>query len=362
MTTFDCVIVGAGIHGLCTAFWLRRLGVRDVLVLEQGEPGHGRGSSHGAARITRSSYDDPAFVALARRAHAEGWPALEQALGVALRAPTPGLFFGPPDGPFAGYARATLQGGVAVEALDVAAARRRFPLLRIDANDGVLLDHTAAVVLAAETMHGLRAWLAASGVELRFATPVIALDDRGDGVEVVAARGVWRADHVVLATGPWTPRLARDPQLTVLRQEVGYVAVDAPATACAPGNFPVWCRIGARTADFHYGLPSLAGSGLKVAVHHTTGAGIDPDADAPAIDTTALLELARARFTARVLALQHTERCLYTMTADGRFAVCDDEARRVTTIAACSGHAFKFGPIVGRMAADAVVAARESRR
>jgi glycine/D-amino acid oxidase-like deaminating enzyme len=362
MTAFDCVIVGAGIHGLCTAFWLQRLGLRRLLVVEQGEPGHTRGSSHGATRITRSSYDDPEFVALAQRAHAEGWPALEQALGP-LRVPTPGVFFGPRAGLFAGYARATLQAGVAVEALDVDAARRCFPLLRIDPNDGVLLDHTAAVVLAAETMHGLRSWLTDRGVELRFATPVTALHDRGDSVEVVAANGVWRARHAVLAAGPWTARLAgRDaPPLTVLRQEVGYVAIDAPHAMCAAGAFPVWCRIGDAPNDFHYGLPSPASKDLKIAVHRTAGPGIDPDAAAPAIDAAALLALAQQRFTAPVLALRHTERCLYTMTADQRFHVGSNATRRLTTIAACSGHAFKFGPIVGRMAADLVLAARESR-
>ncbi|MFY9345721.1 MAG: FAD-dependent oxidoreductase, partial [Planctomycetota bacterium] len=187
---YACVVVGAGIHGLCTAFWLHQLGVRPVLVLERGESGHGQGSSHGATRITRSSYDDPHFVALARRAHQAAWPQLERVLGRALRLPTPGVFFGPADGPLAGYAATTRAAGVAVEPLAVAAARTHFPLLRFDDDDAVLLDHTAAVVLAGATMAGLREWLVAHDVALEFATQVLAVEpsDRGVTVRTATAR------------------------------------------------------------------------------------------------------------------------------------------------------------------------------
>ena len=50
----DVAVVGAGVHGLCAAFALRRRGHR-VVVLDRFDAGHDRGGSHGAARITRSS-------------------------------------------------------------------------------------------------------------------------------------------------------------------------------------------------------------------------------------------------------------------------------------------------------------------
>ena len=46
----EIVIVGAGVAGLATARALAG-GGRDVLLLEQFELGHARGSSHGATRI-----------------------------------------------------------------------------------------------------------------------------------------------------------------------------------------------------------------------------------------------------------------------------------------------------------------------
>ncbi len=351
----DCVVVGAGIHGLCTAFWLVQRGVRRVAVCEQFGPAHARGSSHGATRITRSSYDDPEFVALAQRAHREGWPVLARELQTTLLLPTPGVFFGPATGQFADYRRATAD-CAAITPLAVGAARDRFPLLRFDDDDGVLVDDSAAVVLAAHTLATLRSWLPARGVALHFDAAVTALRARGGAMEVATANGTWTTRHVVLACGPWSGRLHATglPAFAVQPQHVGYFAVDAAPATIAPGSFPVWVRIGHDAEDFTYGLPSWDGSGLKAAHHRTTGSPVDPDAATPALDDDALLALARARFTCAVRGLSASERCLYTMAPHHRLHVTRDAQLPITTIAACSGHGFKFGPLLGRLAAEHV--------
>lgn len=348
-------------HGLCTAFALRRAGLRRIAVLEAHGAGHDRASSHGATRITRSSYHAPQFVELAIAAHRDGWPALEAALGGPLRLPTPGLFFGPRGGAFDSYLTATLASGAAVEEIDAEVAQRRFPLLRIDGDDRVLLDHTAAVVLAAVTMARLRSWLAANGVELRWHTPARDLHDDGSTMRVDTNTGALRAARVALAMGPWSPRLAgaEMPALLVLRQTVGYFDVDAPAAATAVGAFPVWARIGGGPDEFDYGLPDHDGAGMKLARHRTSGLADDPDAAAPAADPAPLLALARTRLRAPVLGLRRSEHCLYAVTPNQDFVVARHQRwPRVVSIAACSGHGFKFGPVIGRRAADLLLDAR----
>jgi sarcosine oxidase len=325
-------------------------------VLERFGPEHDRGSSHGATRITRSSYHEPSFVRLATEAHRDGWPALERALGMPLRVPTPGVFFGPADGPFGDYLRATLSATGTVERLPTAAAAARFPLLRFAEDDAVLLDHSAAMLLAGATMQGLRAWLLAAGVEFRWHCAVAGLEPRRDGIRLETSGGIVTSRTAIVAAGAANAQLVpghRGP-LTVLHQQVGWFDVDAEPASLAAGAFPVWARIGRQPNDFQYGLPAHAGAGLKAAQHRTAGSG--DGAEPPPIDRDALLALARERFTAPVRGLLATERCLYTMTRDQRFRVASGpHDPRIVGIAACSGHGFKFGPVIGRMAADAVL-------
>lgn len=355
--TRDCLVVGAGVQGLCTAFWLARAGCRTT-ILDRFGPGHDRGSSHGGTRITRSSYDDLEFVRLASTANAFGWPTLEAALGQRLRLPTPGVFFGPPQGLFAEYLRTTLASGASVQLVDVPTARRRFPLLRFDAGEQVLVDDTAAVLLAAATMAGLRAWLTAAGVEFAWHTRVLGVQQHQDAVVVATDGGDRSAGHVVIAAGAGGDELAADASPapgTVLHQQVGYFDVEAANSATAPGAFPVWVRIGATAAEFAYGLPSVDDSGLKAAHHRTEGAHQDAEVR-PAIDEASLRQLAAARFAVPVRSLRRSEPCLYTMLPHHRLVVARRPTQpRVVRLAACSGHAFKFAPELGRRAAALVL-------
>jgi sarcosine oxidase len=112
--TSDVVVIGAGAMGSATAWWLARLG-RDVVLLEQFEQGHVRGSSHGGSRIFRFAYPDAEYVALAQAA-LPLWRELEDDAGVALLDTTGGLDHGDPS-VIASVAQALLARGAAFELL-----------------------------------------------------------------------------------------------------------------------------------------------------------------------------------------------------------------------------------------------------
>src|SRR5262245_53820873 len=78
----EIAIIGAGVMGLATARGLQRAG-RDVVVYEQYEARHTRGSSHGRSRIVRLAYAEPHWVRLAQEAMA-GWRELEEQTGEQL--------------------------------------------------------------------------------------------------------------------------------------------------------------------------------------------------------------------------------------------------------------------------------------
>ena len=92
------VVLGAGAMGSATAYHLARRG-EPVLLVEQFRVGHDRGSSHGAARITRHSYAHPHCARLMPEAF-RAWKTLEADAGQNLYIRTGGVSFGPPE---AGY-------------------------------------------------------------------------------------------------------------------------------------------------------------------------------------------------------------------------------------------------------------------
>jgi sarcosine oxidase len=47
---------------------------------------------------------------------------------------------------------------------------------------------------------------------------------------------------------------------------------------------------------------------------------------------------------------QHSETCIYTNTADQHFVL--ERSEDVVVGSACSGHGFKFAPLIGRLLAD----------
>ncbi len=345
MTTI--AVVGAGINGLCAAFHLARQGARVVLV-DQFEAGHARGSSHGEERITRSSYEDPRWVADMQRCHAVEWPLLEAALGeVLVHRGGDAVFFGPEEGRIAEYARAVAEVGAPVEELDPSEARRRFPAFTFADSARVLHDRSAGVLAAGATLRGLGRWLEASGVEVRRPFAVERVESRGDGVDVVGPE-VLRADYAVVAAGPWARRLAPALAVRPARQHVGYWQLPQARA----GQFPAWVHLG--VGQLHYGLPTIKGGEMKAAFHdHGAGPGDDPDTLATPSEAAVEAVESRLRqwFAGGLGPLLRRETCFYTNAENDQF-LAGWTSERVYTVSACSGHAFKLGPLTGRRAAD----------
>jgi len=341
------VVVGGGLAGLSTAWNLARDG-EEVVVLEERKPGHPGGSSHGRARMTRSTYGSALYVELVAEALAQDWPALQAYADRPLITPTPAVFFGPPAGLFGAFSAATLGTELpGLTAVDAAEATARWPELRIESTDGVILDQTAGVISAAGALDALRRACAASGVSLRVSAGVRSIEGRADGVRLGAVSGDLIADRVVIAAGAFTGELL--PELSgvirPLRQVVGYAAPGAPEAP--PVN---WARL---DEGLTYGLPPHEGDGAKMAGHRLQGPPDDPRGAGPTTpDHRAQLTSTLGHALRDVPELTRMETCLYGVTPT-EDPVVGPLARdpRVTVCAGLSGHGFKLGPLLGRIAA-----------
>jgi len=344
----DIAVVGAGLLGSATA---RALAARDVpaVLLEQFGPGHARGSSHGATRIFRLSYPDPGYVRMAVSA-LEAWARLQDDAGEQLLIRTGGLDAGPGA---SRCGRALADCRLDHSWLPAGEVRERFPGIAARPGERVLFQPDSGVCLAGRTVAALQRLAQRDGVPLRAHTPVLGIEARGDRALLRTPAGELSAKVAVIAAGPWSERLltgavARAPRLTVTLQQVRYFRPNDTGA----GAWPTWIEW-SDVDLIWYAVPMVGDApGVKVAAH-IPGRAVDP-ADGP-FDQIDQAEDGRAAqyVRARLPGLEPVrlapETCLYTMTADEDFVL--DREGPVVVGAGCSGHAFKFGPLLGEMLA-----------
>jgi sarcosine oxidase len=152
--------------------------------------------------------------------------------------------------------------------------------------------------------------------------------------------------------------------LTVERQVMAWFAIDpSVASALTPARFPVFIRQAHDIGDV-YGFPTLDGVSMKVARHHE-GDATDPQhalRDAGGSELDPLRRYVKTRLHGVTQRVVRTVTCMYTNTPDGHFAIgLHPEDARITVLSACSGHGFKFAPVVGDIAADLVTGGRTAR-
>src|SRR6516162_6166780 len=132
-------IIGAGAMGSAAAYHLARRG-EPVLLVEQFALGHDRGSSHGAARITRHSYAEPHYARLMPAAFA-AWRTLEADAGANLYLRTGGISFCPPEIDYVARVTANLAAiGVAHRRMTGRDLRRSYPVFGLPDTTDVVFE------------------------------------------------------------------------------------------------------------------------------------------------------------------------------------------------------------------------------
>ncbi len=343
----EFIVVGAGLLGLAAGRALASRG-RDVLVLEQAQPGHQGAGSHGSCRIFRVGYDDPGYVAMARAARAL-WRELEDESGERILRPAPHLTFG--DG-LRGVMDGMRRAGAPCELLTAGQAAARFP--GIAAGGPALLEPESGVIAADKALRALAgpgsgladSGLAAGGLPVRAGVRVTGIEDDGRQVTIRADGGsVLTAGHVIVCAGPWTARLLATAGISVpsapTLEQVAYLE---PAGQ-PPPEMPIF--ISHSAPPMPYGLPVPDSALYKIGLHQS-GPAADPDSQGQhedAVMTRQAARLAALRLPGYRSQPVRIERCIYDNTPDDDFVV--DRAGRIVVGCGTSGHGFKFGPLLG---------------
>ncbi|MBY0336155.1 MAG: FAD-dependent oxidoreductase [Acetobacteraceae bacterium] len=350
MSRPTALVLGAGIMGLSAAWGLHRAGFA-VRVLDQAPPPNPRGSSVDDHRLIRHAYGAQAgYMRMVDDAYA-AWDLLWRDLGEALHVPTGMLALDEARGAWLPASRAALAAdGRPHEDLTGAQVAARFPLLDGEGLRDALWMPTGGVLLAGRIVAALARHLAAQGVAIEVAR----------AFEVDAARGALRladgrteaADLLVVAAGPWAPRLipALAARVTPSRQIIVRLM---PEDAEAWARMPMLLDLAAEGG--FYMVPPVAGTPLKIGDHSFSLEG-DPEADprvASEAEVERMLALARRRLRGLDrMRLLGGAVCFYDVEPDERF-VLERLSPRAFVMSGFSGHGFKFGALLGLAVAGA---------
>lgn len=353
------IIVGAGIVGLSTAYALLKRGTRRVIVVEQEKVDHQRASSHGFSRLLRFEYGPDPFYAEMVRLSLERWRHLERLAGRRLYTPTGVLVLGAEDDHFTRSSyHVTREMGLPVERLTEQECRQRFPQFDTQAYAIFTYNAEGGILHASTCLQALRDLIIALGGEIRESCRVTSISSESQSRSVrlhLSSGAPMEADHVVLAAGPWVHKLLADMHLPVrlTRQHLLYFA-GLPTPAFEAGVFPAFL------AHDLYGFPIHKGcNGWVKAASHAFGTPIEVDDRTPPgqeIITgiiTRLRELLPALHHAR---LARIDSCMYDVTPDEDFILDHlPNAPRVIFATGLSGHAFKFGLLLGELLSSMVL-------
>jgi glycine/D-amino acid oxidase-like deaminating enzyme len=341
-------VVGGGIMGLSTALALVESGHK-VTLFEQGPIPNPKASSVDDHRLIRHPYGPMTGYARLIGPAFSAWDHTWSALGQRLYQPTGTLILARDDTTWAETSLEEMAAqGIETERLDSDTLRARAPMLHAeDATVAAWVD-SGGVLLADQIVAAVGAHLLMRGVAMRTNTPVVDIDPvrgslvTGDGERL-------RSDAIVVAAGPWVRTLCPNMRVKPSRQVV--IHLDTP-----PAHHDAWTQA-PMVLDIHehggiYVVPPVAGTPLKVGDHSFSLKG-HPDIDSPPTETetAALFEACRTRFADMdSYTLSGAKTCFYTVAAEERFVL--KRTDKMVVMSGFSGHGFKFGALMGRLAAQ----------
>ncbi|MGH2536606.1 MAG: FAD-dependent oxidoreductase [Candidatus Promineifilaceae bacterium] len=364
--SFDILIVGGGIFGLPAALELKARG-HHVALLDQGPIPHPLAASTDISKVVRMEYGrDESYMQMGEVARA-GWLAWNEQFGRALYHEAGVLMLSRAPLAAGGYEHESyqmlLRRGHRPERLDSAEIGRRYPAW----NNHVYVDgffHAlGGWVESGEVITALAREAGRRGIALLPGRKVTALAEvrgRVEGVRLEDGERV-SAGLIVVAAGTWTQLLV--PELAPVMRSIGQPVFHLRAPGrpqrlnFEPPAFPVFTADVANTG--WYGFPIHPKENVLKVSNHGPGQRLHPERDprlVTADDEQALRRFLAETFPSLAAApLVHTRRCLYCDTADEHFWV-DHHPNRLGLVVASggSGHAFKFGPILGGLIADVV--------
>lgn len=353
---FDVAVVGlGGIGSAILAHCSTRRRAR-VIGLEQFEPAHDLGSSHGKTRMIRAAYfENPAYVPLVLRSY-ELWRELERNADEKLLRMTGLLSVGEESsGIIQGTRRAAGEHGLKTDSLSQREVRARYPTLELRKHEEAIFENDGGVLNPEQAIRAHLTFAQSNGAEMRFKVTMKSWHISSDGFELRLSDDTQvLTRRLILALGPWFKDALESLGIPIrVQRNVQIWFSPATAVYAAPG-FPAFLLDRPGLPAPLYGFPDF-GDGVKAAFHGSgdlTNAGhIDREINL-ARDVEPVRRALEQWMPGASNTFLEAKPCMYTLTPDENFVIDrHPEHQNLILCGGFSGHGFKFAPVIGEIAA-----------
>jgi sarcosine oxidase len=262
---------------------------------------------------------------------------------------------GPPAGALvAGARRSAEEHHLPHQLLSAQQLREQFPAFHVSDSEVAVHEPRAGILYPERAVQTHLDLAARKGAELQFENQIFQWEPLHGGVRVSTANGIFTGRKLLLTLGPWLGSLTSglNLPLRVERQVLFWFDPKERAELFAPERFPIFIWEN-EPGHYFYGFPDV-GDGIKIAVHHQ-GETTSPDQvrrEVSSREINQAMDLLRKHLPFAAGTLRSSTVCVYTNTPDEHFLLDYYPACPQTFIASpCSGHGFKFSPVIGEIAA-----------
>lgn len=367
---YDIAVIGLGAMGSAALYQLSKLGL-NVIGIDQYNPPHSLGSSHGETRVTRQAIGEGTFYTpIVLRAN-EIWRELEHKTGEQLYTACGTLITTKADHPFyKTTVEAAKQFNIRHELMSGSEASHRFPALTLPDDAAVYFEPAGGYLRPEKCIEVQLKFAKDNRATIRANTQIKQVEQKADSVTIMTNDDeVITARKVIITAGPWVQDFVpEDIQklFTLYLQTLYWFDIEPSGyELLRPESFPAFlCALPSLetpgTNTDLYGFPAVSGprGGIKFARHEKVISTRPEDRDKYKIESDKA-ELFYRELSTYVKGIKphtiQTMNCLYTVTPDENFIIDwlpDND--NILLASSCSGHGFKHSAAVGEMLAQLV--------
>ncbi len=360
MLKFDVIVLGAGAMGSAACYTLAQMG-KKVLLLEQFEIAHTKGSTHGESRIFRFAYTNLAYAELAFQCK-DMWLKLEKDAQEKLLTTIGGIDFAEDSQDHHNVlaVKNALQAlGSDYEELNHNQLTKRYPQFCFKESVEAVYSPDTGIINPTKAIKSMVQCARKAGAIIADNEVVKEIIPSLDSVKIITNKNSYQANKLVITSGAWTNKLLKyfnlNLPLEVSQEQTVYFRPLRNKNLFTSDKLPVWINY---QKDIVYGIPCFDEIAMKIGFHHSyIYLDVDEYKQEPNEEITNKLrgylkknipDLAGESFGPTT--------CLYTTTPDHDFIVdLIPNYPNIAIAAGFSGHGFKFAIGIGKALADLII-------